>query len=216
MSTSISETAQTIFQRAYENRYTWDEFFPGYTADLLFQDDQTTCKVNVVVSAELQSRVEGAEDIQLTEFVNKHLWDIVTHRKRSNFSQAHGKNIFSIGEVDDSGSVEIFVTGESMGSHYRVRGDIISQVSRQMGGLSFTIDTIETLQTEDGYLPTVYKAVFRDATTGNIKANRQHIDSYEKVGRYYIPSRQIINSIDDQGKTRDSVFQFNNINLLST
>ncbi|MGF1672084.1 MAG: DUF3386 family protein, partial [Rivularia sp. (in: cyanobacteria)] len=27
-----SKTAQDLFQTAYENRYTWDEDFPGYSA----------------------------------------------------------------------------------------------------------------------------------------------------------------------------------------
>jgi len=212
MSTSTTQDAQKIFQVAYENRYTWDENFPGYTADLLLQDDQTSHKTNVIVTKDLQTKVEG----EMAESINKHLWDIVTHRRRSNFSQAHGKNSFSLGESDDTGAVEIFVTGESMGSHYRVRGNIISQVTRQMGGLSFTIDTEEILQTEDGYLPIKYQAIFRDAATGNLKAKRHHIDSYEKLGKYYIPSRQQITTFEDQGEAREVIFQFSNITLLST
>ncbi|MFN7503416.1 MAG: DUF3386 family protein, partial [Dolichospermum sp.] len=31
---AIQSTAETLFQTAYESRYTWDENFPGYAANV--------------------------------------------------------------------------------------------------------------------------------------------------------------------------------------
>jgi len=215
MTASIIDKAREIFQAAYENRYTWDEKFPGYTADLTWQQAQDTYQAQITVQPDFKVEVTGIENESIKEAIKKHLWDIVTHRKRSSFIQTHGNNIFTLGEEDAKGTVEILVSGESMGSHYKVTGKVISQVSRQMGGLAFTIDTESTQQTEEGYLPTHYQAIFRDAATQNLKATRHHIDTYEKIGAYYLPSRQVITTVDEKGQTTEVIFQFSNINLLA-
>jgi len=214
MTFSIADKARAIFQTAYENRYTWDEKFPGYTAELVWQQAQDTYQAKITVQPDFKIEVTAIEHESIKEVIKKHFWDIVTHRKRSSFTQTHGKNIFTLGEEDANGTVEILVSGEAMGSHYKVTGEVITQVSRQMGGLAFTIDTESTIQTEEGYLPTHYQAIFRDGTTQSLKATRHHIDTYEKIGSYYIPSRQEIKTIDEKGQTTEVIVQFSNITLL--
>ncbi|MFM5886817.1 MAG: DUF3386 family protein, partial [Dolichospermum sp.] len=46
---AIQLTAETLFQTAYESRYTWNENFPGYTANVqLIQEGEVyTGKVQV-------------------------------------------------------------------------------------------------------------------------------------------------------------------------
>ena len=217
MPTSIVDEARQVFQAAYENRYTWDENFPGYSADLTWKQDETTYQAKFTVRPDFKVEVEGLpEDEKLQSAINRHLQDIVTHRKRSSFTQTHSKNTFTLGSEDSNGAVEILVSGDAMGSHYKVTGDVITQVSRQMGGMAFTIDTESTLQTEEGYLPTHYQAVFRDAATQTLKATRHHVDTYVKIGSYYLPSRQVVTTIDDQGKTTETIFEFTNITLLAS
>ena len=36
--TTTKVTAQDLFRAAYENRYTWDKSFPGYTAEITYKD----------------------------------------------------------------------------------------------------------------------------------------------------------------------------------
>jgi Protein of unknown function (DUF3386) len=213
MTTSITDKAREVFQSAYENRYTWDENFPGYTADLELQQVQETYQAKITVFHDYQIEVKGIEDITIKDAINRNLWDIVTHRKRSSFAVSHSKNTFTLGEQDANGAVEVLVSGDAMGSQYKVTGKVITQVSRQMGGLAFTIDTQSTFQTEQGYLPTQYQAIFRDAQSQNLKATRYHLDTYEKIGSYYLPSRQVITTIDEQGQTTEVVYQFTNIQL---
>lgn len=216
MTTSITDQAREVFKAAYENRYTWDENFPGYTADLSLQQLPETHQAQITVQPDFQVEVTGTQlDPTIQDAINRHLWDIVTHRKRSSFAAAHSKNTFTLGEEDANGAVEILVTGDAMGSHYKVTGTIITQVSRQMGGLAFTIDTQSTLQTEEGYIPTHYQAIFRDAQTQNLKATRHHVDTYEKIGSYYLPERQVVTTIDEQGQTTEVVYQFSNLKLLA-
>jgi hypothetical protein len=216
MSIDIATNAQEIFQAAYENRYTWDENFPGYTAELSFKQSDSTYNAQITVNSEFLVEVDGISEQNIKELVTKHIADIATHRRRSAFGKAHGKNSFAIGKEIAGGTLEILVSGEAMGNNYQITGKVITQVNRQMGGLVFTIDTEAVVETEEGYLPSRYQAIFRDATTQSVKATRYHIDSYEKSGKYYIPSHQSISTLDGSGQKIESTFQFSNIQLLET
>ena len=46
-------SARDLFRTAYENRYTWDSSFPGYTADVTFTSGDTTGRLRFIVSAAL-------------------------------------------------------------------------------------------------------------------------------------------------------------------
>ncbi len=207
------KSARELFQAAYENRYTWDANFPGYRADVQIKQGDEVYKGEVRINGDLTVEVTGIEDEKVQESVYNQMRDIVTHRKRSTFEKAHGKNEFSLGESDPTGAVEILVKGDAMGSNYKVRGTEICQVSRVMGPMAFTINTNESLDTGEGYVSTGYNAIFREAKTGNLKAKREFEESYEKVGNYYVMTRQVVHAIDGENRLTTE-FNFSNIKLL--
>ncbi len=92
----------------------------------------------------------------------------MTHRKRNSFESSHGKNTFNIGETDDNGAMEILVSGDAMGSNYKIRGQEICQISRVMGPMAFTINTHESVDTREWYAASRYDA----AKTATLKAVR--------------------------------------------
>jgi hypothetical protein len=206
--------AQEVFRAAYENRYTWDENFPGYTADLQLKQGEEVYTAKICVQADLTVQVTAIEDEKVKESVYNQLRDIITHRKKGNFEQAHGKNSFSFGEKDPNGAIEVLVAGDAMGSNYKVKGQEICQVSRVMGPIAFTINTAESLQTESGYISVKYNAIFRDAKTNNLKGKQEFVESYQKLGDYYLPNRQVIEAIDGEGEKIITEFNFLNIQLL--
>ena len=209
-----TKDAREIFQAAYENRYTWDSDFPGYTAKLEIKQGDESYTATVEVKNDLSVEVTDIDDEQVKESAYNQMRDIVTHRKRSTFEKSHGKNEFSLGEEDTSGAVDILVKGDAMGSNYKVRGTEICQVSRVMGPMAFTINTKESLDTGEGYISVGYNAVFRNAKTGDLTGKRDFEESYEKVGNYYLPSRQVIHAIDEGGSTTTTEFNFSEIKLL--
>jgi hypothetical protein len=140
--------------------------------------------------------------------------DIITHRKRTSFEQAHGKNQFNLGAEDATGALEILVEGDAMGSNYKVRGQEICQVSRVMGPLAFTINTQESLDTGEGYISVKYKAIFRNPKTNELKGKRDFSEVYEKVGNYYLPAEQVIESLDAGDHKTVTQFKFTHISLL--
>jgi hypothetical protein len=207
------KSARDLFRAAYENRYTWDENFPGYSAEVEIKQGDEVYTGQVRINADLTVDVTGIEDEKVSESVYNQMRDIVTHRKRSTFEKAHGKNEFSLGETDATGAVDILVKGDAMGSNYKVRGTEICQVSRVMGPMAFTINTNDSLDTGEGYVSAGYNAIFRNAKTGDLTAKREFEDIYEKFGDYYIMTRQVVHAIDGDKQTTTE-FNFSNIKLL--
>lgn len=210
----MTETARDRFRTAYENRYTWDKNFPGYTTKLELRQRDEVYTADIKVNSDLSVEVSGIEDEQVAESVYNHMRDVITHRKRNSFDNAHGKSTFNFGEEDSTGAVEILVKGDAMGSNYKIRGKEITQVSRVMGPMAFVINTNESLDTGEGYISTGYNAIFRDSKTNELKGKREFKESYEKFDNYYLPARQEIEAIDKDGNAITTEFIFNETKLL--
>lgn len=205
--------ARELFRSAYENRYTWDENFPGYSADIQLVQAEEVYTGKVRVNRDLSVEVTGIEDEQVQESVYTQLRDVITHRARSQFDKSHGKNEFNLGNTDETGAVEILVKGDAMGSNYKVRGTEICQVSRVMGRMAFVIDTHESLNTGKGYIATRYDAVFRNPQTNEITQVLKFEESYAQVGDYYLLTQQIVQAYQNGQRTLTE-FNFSNIKLL--
>ena len=206
-------TAREKFRAAYENRYTWNENFPGYSADIQLTQGDEVYTGKVRINRDLSVEVTGIEDEKVQESVYTQLRDVVTHRKRSAFEQSHGKNEFNFGKTDETGAVEILVKGDSMGSNYKVRDTEICQVSRVMGRMAFVIDTHESMDTGEGYVASRYDAVFRNPQTDEVTSVLKFEEFYQKVGDYYVLSKQVVQQYK-QGERITTEFNFSNVKLL--
>ncbi|MFB2878607.1 DUF3386 domain-containing protein [Floridanema aerugineum] len=207
------KSAKELFRSAYENRYTWDTEFPGFSADIELKQGDEVYTGKVWVKRDMSVEVSGVEDEQVKESIYTQMRDVITHRKRGNFEQAHGKNEFSLGETDSNGAMEILVKGDAMGSNYKIRGTEICQVSRVMGRVAFTIDTHESVNTGEGYIASRYDAIFRNPQTGEVTNELEFEDEYEKIGNYYIMTHQVVRS-NEQGKQTTTEFKYSNVKLL--
>ncbi len=230
--TKSNTSARELFQAAYENRYTWDSNFPGLSANVSVAIDGVTrigkARINPDMTVEVimdqpqlierTTRTPSGEEKTVSvdegqEWLNNQLRDVVTHRKRKTFEEAHGKSSFNLGAADESGAVEILVTGDSMGSNYKVRGNEISMVSRVMGRIGFVINHLGHLDTGEGYISSLYTAIFRNPQTDEIVRQARFEDIYEKLGNYYVMSKQIVQS-NEQGQTKNYEITFSDIQLL--
>ena len=207
------KNARDLFQVAYENRYTWDENFPGYSADIELKQGEEFYTGKIRINKDLSVEVTGIEDETVQESIYTQLRDVVTHRKRAFFEKAHGKNEFSLGNQDDTGALEILVKGDSMGSNYKIRDKEICQVSRVMGRMAFVIDTKESLDTGKGYVSTGYDVIFRNPHTNELIKELKFEDSYEAMGDYYVMNRQVVHS-NEQGQQTTTEFNYKNVKLL--
>ncbi|NER02964.1 MAG: DUF3386 domain-containing protein [Okeania sp. SIO3C4] len=207
------QNARDLFKAAYEHRYTWDPNFPGYSADIELKQGSELYNGQISIKADFTVEVTGISDEEVQQSVYTQLRDVVTHRKRSSFEASHGKNNFSLGDQDETGAVEILVEGDAMGSNYKVRDREICLVSRVMGRMAFVINTHKSLDTGEGFVATNYNAIFRNPQTNEVIRELEFEDSYEKIGSYYIMTRQVVNSTE-KGQVTITEFNYSNIKLL--
>lgn len=206
-------SARELFRAAYENRYTWDENFPGYRADVQLKQGDEVYNGIIQINRDLTVEVAEIEDEQVQESIYTQLRDVVTHRKRSHFDKSHGKNEFRLGKSDESGAVEILVKGDAMGSNYKIRGTEICQVSRVMGRMAFVIDTQESLDTGNGYVSTRYDVVFRNPQTNEVIKVLNFNDTFQQIGNFYVMINQVVRSYEN-GERTTTEFNFSNVKLL--
>ncbi|MEA5620460.1 DUF3386 domain-containing protein [Cronbergia sp. UHCC 0137] len=207
-------SAQELFQAAYENRYTWDSNFPGYTADITYKYDDQVVTGKIQIDANLKAEVLDVEDETAKKAIHGQAWEIAVHRVRRAFSDTHGANIFNYGHTDPTGAVEILVGGKAEGDKYKVRNNEVCHVHRLIHGTFVTIDTFSSHDTGAGYLSHTYDSVYHDPKTGEQKGGRSEFtDEYEKVGEYFILNRREIRT-ETQGNVSTQEFIFSNIELL--
>jgi len=207
-------SAQELFRAAYENRYTWDKSFPGYTADVTFKHDGQVFTGKARVSATFKPEVEGIENEDAKQAVHGQLFEVSIHRVRRTFEETHGKNSFSYGKTDETGAVEILMGGKAEGDRYKVRDNEVCLVHRHIHGVVVTINTFSSHDTGEGYLSHRYDSVYHDPQTGEQKGGKSLFeDEYEKVGDFYILSCRAI-STETEGQTSTQEFLFSNIQLL--
>jgi hypothetical protein len=214
--TVTQTSARELFRAAYENRYTWDQNFPGYTADVTYNYDDKVFTGKIRVNPNLKGEVFDVADEEALQAINNQIWEIAVHRIRRAFEDTHAENTFSYGATDETGAVEIFVGGKSSGDKYKVRDNEVCHVHRHIHGVVVTIDTFTSHDTGEGYLSHRYDSVYHDPKTGEQKGGRSEFeDEYEKVGNYFILNRRMIRT-SVEGKVSTQEFLFSNIQLLES
>jgi hypothetical protein len=208
-------SARDLFRAAYENRYTWDQNFPGYTADVTYTHNSQTYRGKVKVGADLKPVVMGVDDETAQKAIHGQLFEVAIHRVRRGFEDTHGQNTFSYGETLANGGVEILMGGKAAGDKYHVRDNEVAMVHRQIHGVVVTIHTFSSHDTGAGYLSHRYDSVYHDPKTGEQKGGLSDFeDTYEPVGDYHILSRRYIETtIDDEPDVQD--FVFSNLALIA-
>lgn len=208
------QSARDLFRAAYENRYTWDKNFPGYTADVQLRQGDEVYTGKVRIGSNMKAEITDVADEEAKKAIGEQAWEIAIHRVRRAFEDTHAKNTFEYGETDADGSVEILITNGAEGHRYKLRNNEVSMVHRHIHNVVVTINTLSSHQTGEGYLSHRYDSVYHDPQTGEQKgAEQQFEDEYEKVGDYYILTRRTIHTQQD-GQPITTEFSFSNVRLL--
>ena len=209
-----SLSALEVFKEAYENRYTWDEQFPGYTAVVDFTQGQEKYQGRIQVKPDLSVVVSGINNESARQSIESQLQMLVVHRRSVPFEKVHKDSTFRFGNKDKNGAVEIIKANEP-GSSFKVQERKIVQVNRQMRGQSFSVDTLDTEDTPEGYLATRYRTLFQQPQTKQVLAEEVSDDTYKKIGDYYLPVSQVIQH-SEGGKQYKAEFNFSDLQLLSS
>jgi Protein of unknown function (DUF3386) len=201
--------ARELFRAAYENRYTWDKSFPGYSADVLLTQGGEQFKGQVEVTANLKAAVAGIDNAEATKSIEGQLWEVAIHRIRRTFEETHSNNTFEYGETDETGAIEILMGGKASGDKYKLRNNEVCMVHRKIHGVVVTIHTFSSHDTGAGYLSHRYDSIYTDPETGAAKGGKSlFTDTYEQAGGFWILSERVI----EEGGTK-TTFAFSNIQM---
>lgn len=206
-------TASVLFQTAYQSRYTWDENFPGYSAEVQLVLGAAVYTGTITIKRDLSVEVTGITDTQVAEGIHTQLQDMIINRQPSHFEQTHGKFEFTLEGTDETGAATILVKGDSLDSRYKIRGKEICQISRVIGRNAFVFDYHDNFETGAGYIASRYDAVFRNSQTNEVISVLKFEDTYEKCGNYYLLSKQIVHEYQDSQHSTTE-FSYSHIKLL--
>ena len=188
------------FQAAYENRYTWDQGFPGYGGRCQVTSAGNTATGTFRVGVDLKAHVEGLSDPALAKAVHQQLWEVAIHRVRRPFAQVHGDNGFVAGDTNAVG-MEVVVTGKAAGDRYRIRDNVVTMVHRHIHGQVVTIYTEAVTGTGAGYLSRHYRSRYSDPRSGEPLGPEQHFsDSFAPLttGHWTLRERLIRCDAEEQ------------------
>ena len=206
-------SARELFRAAYENRYTWDKNFPGYSMDVTVKQGDQVYTGKARINADFSYDITDTADETAHDLIKNQVWEIAIHRVGRPFDEVHGNNVFELGTTDETGAVEILVSGKAMGDRYKVRNHEVVLVHRHIHNVVVTINTFSTIDTGRGYLAERYDSVYHDAKTGEQKDSSLTKDSYQQVGDYWIMSDRLIQSEKD-GRSVTTEYVFSNVKLL--
>ncbi|MEN9230521.1 MAG: DUF3386 domain-containing protein [Thermostichus sp. DG02_5_bins_236] len=214
-------SAQDLFREAFESRYTWDEHFPGYQAQVTYCPSGcgqgSSFHGQVSIDRQMKINVVGIEDDLAWQSVRGQMWEIMVHRVRHSFDQEHGNHTFSYGDPQEDGKVEVLVQGLSATDRYWVKDKHIQMVHRHFHDRVITILVQEFYDTGEGYIPIRYTAEYQDLNSGaKLGSKLVYEDQYRRFGSYWIPiERKIWRENSGDTRPESEVFQFSEIRLIS-
>ena len=200
--------ARELLRRAFEKTSRWPAGFGGFEADLRINvnGEETTGKVTVKSSKDVTVSLPD-EDLQ--KWAEGQISMIATHRGPRSFDESDGKYSLSfMGEENHPQGPKIGL-GDSMGSHYRVKDDRITQINRKMPYVAFTINVEDSALTQDNkYLTTRYTVYYFSPKDGSLTNVESFSDTHARVGNADLPgTRRIISYEKGAMLTRTITFE---------
>lgn len=206
-------SAYKLFRNAYENRYTWDSQFLGYTAVVEVKQDNEAYRGQIRINPDLGLEISGIDKKDIRQTVENQMRMLIVHRQQVPFEVVHKNSTFTFGTTDKTGAVEIIQKGDKSNANYKILNQQVVQVKRILGPHSFTVDTLDTQISPEGYMATRYRTTARQPQTNQFLAEEVSNDTYKKIGRYYLPARQVVQHTE-RGEQSKVELNFTDIQLL--
>jgi len=204
-------TAEEMMIRAHQARAGWSDF-PGFAANVTVRDNGKVTDGRVTVSADSRVELQFPEGFE-TRGLQQKLDSLVAHR------QAEAANQYDVVFADDDKGHPlgrlIKLNEDVMGSHYRIKDDVITEVHRSMEKVRFTISVIDVARNADGkYLPRNYTLSTWDSATGKLKSTQVVHSDWKAVGGYDLPHTILTISSADEGQRTVQEIEFRDLRLL--
>ena len=206
-----------LFQAAYNNRYTWEPGFSGYSGRCLWIQGERQVEGSFNVGADLKAEVNGVSDEEVHKAFASQLWEVCIHRVRRSFEQTHSANTFTAGDNTAEG-LEVIVGGKGEGDKYRIKNDVVTMVHRHIHGTVVTIHTESTTDTGSGYLSRCYTSQYADPATGEARGGRSSFkDSFAALpgdGPWVLTERVVTTDAHGDTPADSQTFRFEDLESL--
>ena len=196
--------ARAIFRAASENRYIWDNGFPGLTADLeIINLGKPPVMAKVSIDKNLTLDFDCPKcDGTLRSEAKAYVSQFVTHRAAESFEDKYGVGKAGFKMVNNKrpdGMVEVKVDGDTaMGSWYLLdpKKKEVKKLTRKLGGpIEFLINQERNIRTEDGrYIANYYPVEFY-MMMGDKKIPLGTViydDLFQKNGKWWMPVHRTV------------------------
>lgn len=195
--TASAQTAPELMKVAHDGRAVWQNF-PGFTADLVaLNSSGANARGTLVVSASGDVKIESAASQPLPEWVEKTLKSVVGHRLSDD--GAITKVDFADEDKAHPMGRLLKSTEENDHSQYRVKGDLMTEVHRNMGKTRFIISVADVSRTQEGkHLPRNFTVTTWDAQ-GALVSARQVNNEWTRVGAVDLPVRLLATTSKSDG-----------------
>jgi hypothetical protein len=217
--TAAATDAEGIFRDAYEKRYTWDDQFPGYQAEVSVRWGEAVDQGLVFVGPNGSVEIKNIEDDDTRQLIQQQLQMEIIHRQDRPFADAHRDRSFDLADTNEPGAVIVQEIGDPQQSSYKIKNHKIAQVHRVMGDVSVLVNTLGWISPPEGYLPSHFQVEFRDVSTDELLEQDDVRDFHEKIGSYYLLTRREIRTssalLPPEQPLADIWIRFNDIQPLS-
>ena len=74
-----------LFKKAYENRYTWNDDFPGYKGKCIFSENDDIYEGNFVLGNDFKPEIHNIDDPKIVKSISSQLFEVSIHRVKRKF-----------------------------------------------------------------------------------------------------------------------------------
>jgi hypothetical protein len=209
--------AYALLKEAHDRREAFPAGFSGLSADVAMNDNGNEVKGSLTYtsSGDLKLTLSDASK-QQEDWAREQLGSALAHRRQDDFVHGDGSHPLTFVPDDRSPLGRQIALNDRFKSSYRVKDGHITEVTRSMGALRFTITVLEDRSVEGGkYLPSQFIVTYFDAATGTIKQVDAYSDHFVKVSNAWVPSARRVVTAENGGFTTRTL-ALNNIHLLGT
>ena len=216
MENLIDINCKEIFQKAYENRYTWKNDFNGYKGKCIFLINNNVHEGNFLLGKDFKPHIQKIEDEKIVKSIASQLFEVCIHRVKREFQTVHSENNFNLLKSSESG-IEMKVSGKNEGDKYRVKNDCINMVYRKIHGTIIEIFVEEFLDTGTGSLSKKYSSQQIDSDTLNPNSQKlEYEDEFINIDTkdYWILNSRTIKYLNQNKEEETQKFLFDDLSLL--
>ena len=213
----LSQTnCKQIFREAYENRYTWPAIFNGYEGKCIFITNDKKENGDFIVGKDFKPTVRNISNENVEKAIKSQLFEVVIHRLKRSFDEAHSKNNFQL-ETNTKEGIKMIVSGKNEGDKYRVKDKSINMVYRKMHGIVIEIFVEKFIDTNKGLLSQKYTSIQLDQQTLKpISQKLYYEDEFISIGTdFWVLSSRKINYVTQSHEKKEDIYLFKEMSLLS-